>query len=342
MRSPTCEIKLSEIDKDGICELQVLREGTFQHPWFGAFEISQKMLGSFCNNFKKKILGVDIALDYGHNSGGEAAGWFTDLQTKMVDGKSCLYGTVKLTPTAQQKVMDKEYRYVSADFTEQYIDNENKNEFGPVLYGAALTNRPFVKDMDPVMQLSEEILNEKQGENKMELELLRKENAELKAKLSEQETERKLLSDAGLTASKVVETIKAKDEEIKKLSEETEANKKAAELAKKESEFAKLLTEGKAVPAQKDAFLAGDLEKFVSLSSSVKVNTVKQSENLDPKAIELDAKNQLDARNQIAELTEKKLDEMKLNRIERSKQFATVMKQVREENPELSKVAFGK
>ena len=281
-------------------------------------------------------------MDYGHDSGGKAAGWFTDLETKVIDGKTCLFGKVKLTPSGQKVVDDKEYRYISADFTENYFSNENKNEYGPVLYGAALTNRPFVKDMTPIMQLSEVIKNEPQGViNMNELETLKQENGELKAKLATHEAERKILSDAKLTPEKVVEEIKAKDEQIKKLSEESESNKKAQELAKKETEFAKLLTEGKAIPAQKDAFIAGDLAKFAELASNVKLNTVPQGTNEDPKN-EPDAKSEQDAREQISVLAEKKLDELKLSGKERSSKYTEVMKQVRNENPKLSKIAFGK
>lgn len=55
---------------------------------------------------------------------------------------------------------------------------------------------------------------------------------------------------------------------------EIEKSQKAAAKAKKESEFQLLLTEGKVVPAQKDAFMSGDMEKFVKLSEPLKFKAV--------------------------------------------------------------------
>ena len=46
---------------------------------------------------------------------------------------------------------------MSPDFTFNYVDNETLNEYGPTLFGAGLTNRPVIKNMEPVIQLSEEL-----------------------------------------------------------------------------------------------------------------------------------------------------------------------------------------
>lgn len=339
LRSPTFEIEFSDKLSSDEITLQIMREGVFMHPWFGKFNITPKMLNKFCSNYKKKVLGVDIALDYSHKAGDEAAGWFTDLFCKPDVNdkkKTALFGTVKLTPKAVQKINEREFRYTSADFSENFLDNETGEEKGPVLYGAALTNRPFIKGMDSVIQLSEE--NELNKGDIMDLEKLMEENVSLKAKLEKLETEHKTLSEA---APKADEKIKALEAQNKILSDESEANKKAAELAKKESEFTKLLTDGKAIPAQKDAFMAGDLAKFAELASNVTINPERKSTGIDPKN-KPEGLDEEGARQQLSDLTDKKLDELKLNGTERARKFSEVFKQVRAENPELEKVAFPK
>ncbi len=59
----------------------------------------------------------------------------------------------------------------SIDFTDNHQDVESLETFGPLLYGFALTNRPFVKGMKPVVQLSDDAevpeLSEKPRESEM-------------------------------------------------------------------------------------------------------------------------------------------------------------------------------
>jgi hypothetical protein len=341
LRSPTFEIQFSDKLSSDEITLQIMREGVFNHPWFGKFNITPKMLNKFCSNYKKKVLGVDIALDYSHKAGDEAAGWFTDLFCKPDVNdkkKTALFGTVKLTPKAVQKINEREFRYTSADFTEQFIDNETGNELGPVLYGAALTNRPFIKGMDSVIQLSEENENDLTKGDIMDMEKLMEENASLKVKLEKLETDHKILSDAAPVAD---EKIKALEAQNKILSDESEANKKAAELAKKESEFTKLLTDGKAIPAQKDAFMAGDLAKFAELASNVTVNPDRKSTGANPPN-QPEGLTEEGARQQLSDLTDVKLAELKISDVEKARKFSEVFKQVRAENPELEKIAFPK
>ena len=134
-----------------IRKMQILRVGTFTDPRYGKFKITKQMLSEMVQNFHAGVRGVIPALDYKHDSEDIAAGWFKNL---YLEGDE-LWADVEMTPRGSKVLSDKEFGYVSADFDTQYIDNEHQKNYGCVLLGAGLTNRPVVKRMESVVQLKE-------------------------------------------------------------------------------------------------------------------------------------------------------------------------------------------
>lgn len=133
----------------------------------------------------------------------------------------------------------------------------------------------FSKDDRFDKLLSEDIKKQIQkGETKMDEKMLLAEIGDLKA-------ENARLSD---TLVKFKELELSPDELKKKLAKMTEENQKlsdklakleeAKKLAEKETAFSTLLSEGKAVPAQKEAYIAGDMEKFIELSEEINTEAV--------------------------------------------------------------------
>lgn len=243
-RTPALEIQLSENSASE--KIQLFRTGTFYHPEHGQFEITPQLLADIKKNYEAKVRGIDIALDYKHDNDDVAAAWFKELI--LSDDGSALFAKVDWTPKGKKVVEDKEFRYISPEFTFNYADNETLKEYGPTLLGAGLTNRPVIKKMEPVIDLAEgKIKNLKPGEDAMTLEELTKEVEALKAKNKE-------LSEKNQT----LESDKTKSEEAKK-------------LADKKAEFAKLMSENKAVAAQEQAYLDGDMVKFISLAQPLKL-----------------------------------------------------------------------
>lgn len=236
-------------------EVQLLRTGLFYHPAFGEMDITKSMLESMVKNFEDEVRGVDLAIDYSHDSHDIAAGWVQGLTLREENGRTELWAIVEWTPKGVKRLADKEFRYLSADFTLDYQDNETLKTFGPTLLGAGLTNRPFVKNMQPAVTLTE---GEK-GQN-MSVDELKKQVSDLQDKnqaLSDELAELKKVDYEAQLAEKD-KAIEKKDEQIKELVS-------AKELSEKEKAFDKLLAEGKAVPAQKDAYLKGDMVKFAEL-----------------------------------------------------------------------------
>jgi len=332
------EIELGE--HDDFTEVQLMRTGSFTHMFFGEMEITEDMFKSFRKNFRKNVKKIKLATDYSHFSHMEAAGWITDVILKEKNTE--LWIKVEWTPTGRQRILDKEYKYMSADFSENYQDNESGKKFGPTLNGAALTNRPFIKDMDAVLsdidmseekrQAIREILNDEPLE-KEDDQMNAKEVKEYIATLSEEE---KIAQ--GFVEIKEVEVQLSDDESKAKVAELEADNKKLSDDAKttaKEAEFSKLLTDGKAVEAQKAAFMKGDMtlfaEQAVKLNTEVKgdgndgVDPDKDKKKDEPKTFD-------EACDKAIELTDVMLKENK------SMKFDEAHKKVLSDNPELEKI----
>jgi phage I-like protein len=300
IRSPGVKISLAEAIQAGektiVKPMQILKTGKFFDPRYKWFDITEKMLSEMILNFNKQIRGIVPALDYAHESEGIAAGWIKSLEIRKENGVTELWGNVELTPKAQKTLSDKEFGYISADFDDNYQDNETGQKHGCVLLGAALTNRPVIKGMDAVIQLSENDNEKNKLPNKEGVSMDQK---EMEKKLADAEKMlgdyKKLMEDAGVAsmeelmkmiaakkqASEVTETPEEKAAvvelgDMKKELAETKKQlvefQKKAQTAEKEAEFTKLLSEGKAVAAQREAFLDGNMTKFVELAVPVKLS----------------------------------------------------------------------
>ena len=136
-------------------KMQILRTGAFTDPRYGTFPITSKMLDEMVKNFSEGVRGVIPSLDYKHESDDVAAGWFHKLYTKQDGNDTELWAEIEMTPRGEKTLSDKEFGYISADFDSDYCDNETGAKHGCVLLGAGLTNRPVIKRMESVIELSE-------------------------------------------------------------------------------------------------------------------------------------------------------------------------------------------
>jgi len=269
-RLPGFQLLLAESDLDAI---QLFRVGVFHHPTHGKLEITKEMLSEIKSNFEKRVRGIDIAIDYKHDSDNVAAGWVKELY--LSDAGDALFAKVNWTPTGSKIIQDKEFRYVSPEFTLNYVDNENLSEHGPTLLGAGLTNRPVIKKMEPVVELAEFVEPKVKPTKKTFSETNKNPKGDLKM------DDLSKLSPEQLIA--MVESLKAELEKLKADAGTFAAEKAkmigdhakvAAELSetKKKGDFTKLLSEGKVCAAQEEAFLKGDMAKFAELAKPVKLS----------------------------------------------------------------------
>jgi hypothetical protein len=126
------------------------RTGTFTDPRYGEFEITRNMLLSMVRNFQQNVVGTDIFIDVAHQPADGAAAKVVAL---AVDGNR-LRAEVEFTDFGIDAIRKRGFRYLSAEYHEDWCDNEAKKRHGCTLLGAGLTNRPVIKRLDPI-QLSE-------------------------------------------------------------------------------------------------------------------------------------------------------------------------------------------
>lgn len=404
-------------------ELQYARTGKFNHPEYGVFEITAPMLSEMASNFSKNILQVDPAFDYFHENAKVAAGWPRAFELRE-NGTQLWATNIEWTPQGQERVASKELRYFSPEFKFVWTHPETGQKFSNVIFGGGLTNRPFIRGMEPLISLSEvetmlladgaqlkkdlqarskhygieitadahltppagspenpddyadpvnfkypigdkahaanaharfkqaaSVYKSKGSKAKVFERIVRKELAlgvkpsfnpndaldamlpeDLKSKLdstkklsdipggntymdpkdqkiAELEKElaalkAKMASEASAEGDQGAQLAQMKADnakmcsEVKALQDKVDASEKAVKLAEKESKFTVLLSEGKACVAQKEAFMAGDMEKFVALS---------QPMNLNPKGNGGEASGTTDREERIIKLAEEKV-----------------------------------
>ena len=256
-------IKFSE-EAESKGRIQIIRLGTFSHAYYGKMEITKKKLQNMIKNFNDDVRGIEIAVNYSHFSGGEAAGWITKLEMN----EEGLFADVDWNEDGQKAVDDKKFKYISIEFDEDWEDPETNERHGATLLGAALTNIPFIKKMDKVLSEFDELEDQD------------------KVKFKESIIEPKQKGNKKMTLAEILEATKGlseseKNDLLKGLGvnlDEVKQLKEKVELAERKAEFAKMLSEKKVVPAQEEAFINGDMKAFAEASTKVNLNEAEGSE----------------------------------------------------------------
>lgn len=328
-------IELDEHTKEkNINFAQLLRVGKFAY-LDRTLNFTKDTLKQLKDNFDKNVRGVALAVDYFHEAYDKAAGWIKSLELR--NDSSELWMEVEWTENAKKQILSKELRYISAELNESYTDKETKKNYGAVLYGAGLTNRPHINKMSAI--LSENIkdetikfINTNEKAIKMEFQdllnmiddltadekaqILEKINEKLESEVEEVEAteDNKKLNETVEeveTVEKVEEVEKAEDtlkvedaskvelsEESVKLEDENIKLKEEIETLKKEKRFNILLSEGVAVESQREAFLNNDIEAFAK--NSINVNLQEKGTD-KTKNTEISADQAITKLNEIAD-----------------------------------------
>jgi hypothetical protein len=236
------------------------------------------MKANFDGNARRLDKG-EIPLDYGHEDGGKAAGWIEKVE--LEDDNKSLWVDINYTPEAEKAVLEREWRFISADIDFDYEDNESGMKLGPTLLGAGLVNRPHIKSMKAVFNepeyTGEENNNEKTKPKgfSMTPEEMMKKIGELEANISALKAQLASMSGAKADADKQLGDVKKAEESLKEqLKEATATITKLSEeknTASKEAKFAEFLAAGKVIPAQKEAFMKMELSLAETLFKDAKV-----------------------------------------------------------------------
>ena len=247
----------------GSVDIQVLKAGKFRHPWWGVMKFDATFFEGMIKNFKADLPNPEIAFDFKHQPDFGAAAWVNKLFVENGD----LMANVSMTARGKQSVKDKEFRYFSIEYTDDYteydfedeegedgkvVEKETKISHGPTVLGGGLTNRPFIKGMLPVslsedgeMIELEEITEEGSSESNKEvnksmkktLEELQKAQKDLEAKIRELEDDsakgtKEEMEALGVKLDTIAVEIKSfKDDAKKKKDDKKSKDDDAAALA---------------------------------------------------------------------------------------------------------------
>lgn len=271
--SETINVEGYKIDykAEGLSSVQLLKEGKFFHPAYGDILITPATLNLFKKNFDERVRGIDVSIDYTHeNDAGEkpAACWVKALEVKENEKKKELWAKVEFTPKGKTLVEQKEYKYASADISVDYLNDQGKH-FAYVLNGGTLTNRPFIKGMNPI-KLSEYKSNKKEI-NEMEkdqlIASLKDKGVDVKALEGETTALKNQVMELNAKIKELGALPTQKETEIANLKEEVKKANDKIVAQEKEAAFNDLLVAGKVVPANKEKILkqfakAEDLNAF--------------------------------------------------------------------------------
>lgn len=322
--------------------VQLMRTGTFYDKRYGKVQVEKLHFETMIKNFNEQVRGIELMIDYKHDSDAEAAGWIKGLdivEAQLSEGnpeegidpivESQLWADIDWTPAGAKKLADREFAYLSADFDPNYKDNENPEvSFGHVLLGAALTNRPVIKRMSPAIQLSE---TESSITNKENLEM------DLKIKLSELEDENKKMGDTlekidGFMKEVGVSSVEELMKLISDLRSEKESMMEEKMMSENKAQLDVLLSEGKINAAQREQALKLSKDEFKGFLAIAKVGekVVKLSEtgSNETPGDEVEGG---DVQDKVMELSEKKMKE------DKSLSFREATALVLSENKELAK-----
>lgn len=153
-------------DENLTTTFQAMPYGEYDHPIYGKINLTIDKAKAMAQNIVNRVRGTDLDIDYDHKQdaakGSAAAGWVQAAEARE-DG---LWLTVKWTKGAWDAIKAGEWRYFSPEFHDEWTHPKTKEVHKDVLFGGALTNRPFLKDIMPLnmSELFEEQANQQQEE----------------------------------------------------------------------------------------------------------------------------------------------------------------------------------
>lgn len=124
----------------------VLPLGEFHDPRYGKVKITKEMIQEMVENFKKGIPHYEPPINLSHKDELGAYGKVADLEARE-DG---LWAKLVLTDEGMEMLQEGKFRYVSAEFAEDYTDKKTGKSVGYVFLGVALTNRPAHPGVEPI------------------------------------------------------------------------------------------------------------------------------------------------------------------------------------------------
>ena len=198
-----CPVALSDSNENNRYIYNLLPVGKFYDKRYGTVNVTKEKLIKMADNFGK-YPSYEVPIKLGHSDGAKSPGKVIGVEAKDTG----LEITMLVDKDTAQAINDKQYRYMSAEFDENYYDKATGYPVGEVLLGAALVNQPANPYMQP-LKLVDDINPEGGNTNMNEVEELRKKLSEAQAQIQKAnekaEADAKKLADIEVTNKALIE-----------------------------------------------------------------------------------------------------------------------------------------
>ena len=174
-------------DEDTRFLYNLLPVGEFYDKRYGRVSITPEKIQQMAENFGK-CPAYEVPVKLGHSDGAKSPGKVIGVEAKP-EG---LEITMSVDADTAQAINNKQYRYMSAEFDEDYHDKKTGDKVGAVLLGAALVNQPAHPYVAPLVFADD--INHEQERNDYsmnELDDLRLQLSDMKAQKAQAEADLK-------------------------------------------------------------------------------------------------------------------------------------------------------
>jgi phage I-like protein len=149
--------------------VNIVNLGEYVHDEYGTIEFNREMFDSWSKNLANGVMGGKgadgkpcLAVDYSHAMDSDtaspeqhkAAGYIKQLKLEQDGDVERVFAFIEFTPVAAQGIKNKEWSWFSVSVVANLTDQKTGDDVGHTLMGGAITNRPFVPNLQPI-QLSD-------------------------------------------------------------------------------------------------------------------------------------------------------------------------------------------
>ena len=212
-------------DEDTRFIYNLLPVGEFYDKRYGRVSITPEKVQQMAENFGKRPA-YEVPVKLGHSDGAKSPGKVIGVEAK----DNGLEITISVDSETAKAINDKQYRYMSAEFDEDYHDKKTGERVGAVLLGAALVNQPAHPYVAPLV-LADDI--EGNDNDMTELEDLRLQLSDMKAQKAQAEADLKAEREKN---SKEAEEFTKKLADIEAENKKLLAERDKMETARNEAE----------------------------------------------------------------------------------------------------------
>ena len=201
----------------------LLPVGEFYDKRYGRVSITPDKLHQMADNFGK-CPAYEVPVKIGHSDGAKSPGKVIGVEAKP-EG---LEITMMVDADTAQDINSKLYRYMSAEFDENYHDKTTGENVGAVLLGAALVNQPANPYVAPLV-MADDFTPERNDYYMNELD-------DLKLKLSDTQAQLKNLQEAAANKAQDTDALMRRIAELEAENKALKDERARAERARNEAE----------------------------------------------------------------------------------------------------------